>query len=182
MVKKSWFGDMHHVLEVNKQFTSQLCNEFDQHLKQAARDIIGKNPRALPGEPENFVQQISGMNLIDGFSKMYVMLRKLKYEACKMLPATANLVNFSDITVNALSVIQKDQLMSRIFHILLSTAPLIALKKDDISVLTYLGFKKAIEEMVEEQESAPKRGKAKQSKASVPKGKCLNTNFSTNKI
>ena len=78
---------------------------------------------------------------------IYDILQELKYEACKTLPTTAYLVNFSDITMNAFSVIQKDELMSKIFHILLSIAPFRVLKIPDVQILRYMGFQKAVDGM-----------------------------------
>lgn len=49
--------------------------------------------------------------------------------------------------MNAFSVIQKDELMSKIFHILLSIAPFRVLKISDVHILRYLGFQKAIDDM-----------------------------------
>lgn len=152
------------------KFTQQLCVEFDQHLRHASTTMIGKT-KGLPGEPENLVQKIAGMNLLEGFGEMYGMLQKMKKDACKTLPGTAHLVNFSDITMNALSVIQKDELMRRIFHVLLSTAPLKVLEKDDVTVLNSLGFKKVIETMLnEEKEKGASLKKDKVKKAVASKG------------
>ena len=78
--------------------------------------------------------------------------------------------------MNALSVIQKDELMRRIFHVLLSTAPLKVLQKDDVSVLKSLGFKKAIDEMIKEGAGADIGGGGtkdkKSKKTAVSKGTC----------
>ena len=49
--------------------------------------------------------------------------------------------------MNAFSVIQKNELMSKIFHILLSIAPFRVLKISDVQVLKYLGFQKALNEL-----------------------------------
>lgn len=170
MCRKAWFGDLHNVREISRKFSKQLCDDLDQHLMHSGKNIVGKNPHRIPGEGESLIHKIKDMPLIDAFNEIYSMLQKLKYEACKTLPSTANLINFSDITMNALTIIQKDTLMSKVFHVLLSTAPLKVLEKDDVAILKYLGFKDIIKEMVkEEKELSVKAGKNIQRPAASPK-------------
>lgn len=104
-------------------------------------------------DAETLHQKIANMPLLDAFNVAYDLLQTFKREACKTLPTTAHLVNFSDITMNALAVIQKDQLMSDIFHILLSIAPLKALGKENVKILKYLGFNDALNAVNEQAET-----------------------------
>ena len=132
-----------------KKFNDHLRQELDMYLSTKLREIVGTNKVINHGEPQNLLEKVCGMKLLDAFSEIYLMLQHMKQEACKKLPHTANLINFSDITMNALLVIQKDPLMSSIFHILLSTAPLKVLGMNDVAILSYLGFEETIKQMVE---------------------------------
>ena len=75
---------MHNIRNSVQKFTKQLCDDFDQHLNHARTTIAGG--QGAPGERENVIKKIAGMNLLEGFSEMYGMLQKMKKDACKTLP------------------------------------------------------------------------------------------------
>ena len=175
VVKKGKFGDMHNEREAVSKFHIHLRDELKNFLDFKVKEIIGVNSMALPGEPQNLMERICGMDLLDAFSEMYKMLQNMKQEACKLLPQSANLINFSDVTMNALIMIRKDRLMSQIFHIILSCAPLKALGHDDIVVLGYLGFGDAIKEIINSGVQEQRTNTRDRSQISpVAKCKCLN--------
>jgi len=113
------------------------------------------NPDA--DDNENLRERFKDIPLLDSFKIIFEILQNLKREACKTLPTTAYLVNFSDITMNAFAVIQKDDLMSKIFHMILTIAPFKVLEKDDMQILKYLGFQKAVNEMTKDVPSETKK-------------------------
>ncbi|XP_047129806.1 uncharacterized protein LOC100210255 isoform X1 [Hydra vulgaris] len=171
VVKKAKLGDFHHEREMVKKFNNQLREELNLYLSNRLNEIVGAQ---TPGKPQNLIEKVCGMKLLDAFNQIYLMLQHMKQEAYKKLPSTANLINFSDTVMNALLIIQKNPLMSSIFHIILSTAPLKVLGMDDVTILNYLGFEETIKQMVENHK--PKEMPNNYSNiASVPKELVLQT-------
>lgn len=138
---------MYNMKRVGQKFRESLTEDFINQLEFAKRRTLGT---ADAGEA--LYNKLAGMPLLDALNASYELLQTMKLEACKTLPDTANLVNFSDITMNALAVIQKDKFMRGVFHTVLSIAPLKVLEKDDVKILKYLGLKAAMEEAGKDKE------------------------------
>ena len=130
------------------KFKQQLSDDFVQQLEHIKNMLLAPllNPDA--NDNESLREKFKENPLLDSFKVIYDILEEMKREACKTLPTTSYLVNFSDITMNAFAVIQKDELMSSIFHLLISIAPFKVLKIEDAKILKYLGFQKAVDEMI----------------------------------
>lgn len=170
------------------RFKEQLSKDITQQLDFAKKKTFGftKPPEKNEGkvvvigdedgdEDEtcmgNLFQKLKDMPLLDAFNVAYEMLKTLKREACKLLPTTAHLVNFSDITMNALTVIQKDKFMSDIFHVIFSVAPLRVLGKNDAKILKYLGFNDALIETQKDAEKSNQKNVEDEKNKVVPKCK-----------
>ena len=116
------------------------------------KEFVGSKKPFHDGEPQNLIERLCGMNLLDAFNEIFSMLHHMKKEGSKFSSGFA-LISFSDKFMNTITTIQKDPFLRRIFHIVLSTAPLKAIGIDDIAILSYLGFDEKIKQLIKPKEA-----------------------------
>ena len=149
VVRKAWFGDLNHVRESVKIFSKQLFTDLEQYLYHLQTSICGQG-KMHSGKPENWIQKLAGLNVADALAEMLTLVSKMNHEATKSFSGTAGHLPFNDTRIsNALNLIRKDKLLSEIFHVLLTVCPVKMLGACDVDILYGLGFKDAIDEMVE---------------------------------
>ena len=105
--RKAWFSDAHNVKRVLIKFKEQITKEFTQQLGHTTHMVL--TPLLNPDEDdnENLREKFKEIPLLDSFKMIYQILQKLKKEACKTLPATAYLVNFSECQQKCIEQIEK---------------------------------------------------------------------------
>ena len=135
--------------EAEKELIRNMEEDVDDYLRKIRRGLTGRNQRAIPGQPENVMQKIAGMQLEDAIMEIFKFAHDSKRKFQKNFSAGGFLLG-ADRIMDCMTFFRSKPILAKFFHIIVATCVFRRLEMEDYELLNALGFKEALKKMTDE--------------------------------
>eukprot|EP00794_Sanderia_malayensis_P009471 gene9471-10459_t len=150
VVKTVKFGDMERMKKAEDDLSLNMREDLENYMRKIQRGLTGRNIRALPGEPENAIQQIAGMHVEDAIMKIFMHANDCVKKFERNVRAPSGFLASARKIVELMTLFRSKPVLSKFFHVILATGTFRTLGLDDTELLTVLGYKDALKQMTDE--------------------------------